>query len=59
MIKTDTFIYPRGGKEFSNIFKAEIILKLASPNFKHFSYFYILLDQLSTFPRIDPKLRKS
>ena len=38
MIKTDTFRYPRGGKEFSNIFKeAEIILKLASANFLTFS----------------------
>lgn len=38
MVKTDTFIYPRGGKEFSNIFKeAEIILKLASTNFLTFS----------------------
>lgn len=40
MVKTDTFIYPRGGKEFSNIFKAEIILKLASTNFLTF---FILL----------------
>ena len=38
MVKKDTFIYPRGGKEFSNIVKeAEIILKLSSINFLTFS----------------------